>query len=122
MLRNPITHIVVLGILPRGYWQDPKEMFKLPSAFSRAIGAVNQELEHFAFGHQKMHYIDCTKAFVQTGNVSAMSSSAYSECMCPSPICVSDQNAAVKTPCIKCNCQCNIVVVADIVMTFTSLL
>ena len=70
MLNSPTTHIVVLGILPRGYWQDPKDMFKLPSAFSRAISAVNQELEHFAFGHQKMHYIDCTKAFVQTGNVS----------------------------------------------------
>ena len=67
---NPGTHIVVLGLLPRGMWKDPKDMYKLPSAFSRAISAVNEALEHYAFGNQHTHYVDCTKSFVQTGTVS----------------------------------------------------
>lgn len=67
---NPATHILVVGLLPRGFWQDPKDMFKLPSAFSRAITAVNPALEQYAFETAHIHYTDCTKPFVQTGNVS----------------------------------------------------
>ena len=66
---NPTTHILIVGLLPRGSWQDPKDMFKLPSAFSRSISAVNDALERYAFRTKKMHYADCTKPFVQTGNV-----------------------------------------------------
>ena len=67
---NPATHILVVGLLPRGFWQNPKDMFKLPSAFSRAITAVNHALESYAFETEHIHYTDCTKPFVQTGNVS----------------------------------------------------
>lgn len=68
--QNPATHILVVGLLPRGFWQDPKDMFKLPNAFSRAISDVNRALRQHAFGNKRMHYADCTKPFMQTGNVS----------------------------------------------------
>lgn len=75
--KNPSSHIVVLGLLPRGSWHDPQDMFKLPSDFSRAITAVNKELERFAFSNQRMHFAECTRAFVQSGSVS------LSTCMLP---------------------------------------
>ena len=68
--QNPATHILAVGLLPRGFWQDLKDMFKLPSQFSRAISAVNHALERYAFETEHMHYADCTEPFVQTGNVS----------------------------------------------------
>lgn len=70
---NPVTHVLVLSLLPRGFWHNPKAMFKLPSAFSRAITAVNHALERYAFGTEHMHYADCRRPFVQTGNVSILS-------------------------------------------------
>lgn len=67
---NPTTHILVVGLLPRGSWQDPKDMFKLPSAFSTAIRAVNRALDKYAFRNKQTHFIDCSKHFVRDGMVS----------------------------------------------------
>ena len=65
--RNPNTHIVILGILPRG--SDPEDMTRLPSEYSRAIAAVNGRLERYAFGNRQLHFADCGPAFIQTGKV-----------------------------------------------------
>lgn len=80
---NPGTHVLAVGLLPRGFWQDPKDMFKLPSAFSRAISAVNHALERYALGMEQMHYADCAKPFVHTGNVSLypISRPCFTQCL-----------------------------------------
>ncbi|KAL3147860.1 platelet-activating factor acetyltransferase activity protein [Trebouxia sp. C0010 RCD-2024] len=67
---NPATHILVMGLLPRGSWENPEDMFKLPSDFSSAIYAVNHALDRYAFGNKHTHFIDCTKHFVQGGKLS----------------------------------------------------
>ena len=77
---NPTTQILILGLLPRGSWQDPEDMYKLPSDFSKAINAVNSVLDQYAFQNKRTHFIDCTKHFVQDGMVSDQDNQHYCYC------------------------------------------
>lgn len=65
--QSPTTQVLILAILPRG--SDPGDMFKLPSAYSRAIDAVNDHLERHAFGNKHFHFADCAQPFTVGGKV-----------------------------------------------------
>ena len=65
---NPISEIVVMAILPRGSdWTS----FRLPSDYSRGIQILNNLLEEHTSKQDKLHFADCSKAFLsQDGQVS----------------------------------------------------
>jgi len=64
---NPLTHVLILGLLPRG--SSPGDRFKLPSDYSRGIAAVNDQLERYAFGNKQLHFADCALPFTAGGKV-----------------------------------------------------
>ena len=66
---NPRTHLVVLGIIPRG-WTDAAHVYSWPSMYAAGIGAVNAALDAWSAQDQAATYLDCGAVLLPGGKVS----------------------------------------------------
>eukprot|EP00191_Tetraselmis_sp_GSL018_P024133 CAMPEP_0177621658 /NCGR_PEP_ID=MMETSP0419_2-20121207/27705_1 /TAXON_ID=582737 /ORGANISM="Tetraselmis sp., Strain GSL018" /LENGTH=286 /DNA_ID=CAMNT_0019121595 /DNA_START=129 /DNA_END=990 /DNA_ORIENTATION=+ len=65
----PDSHIILLGILPRGFKDksDPDKPvihYNQPSIFTDPIKQINRELGAFALSQRGVHFLDCGRHFV----------------------------------------------------------
>lgn len=71
--RMPNTHIVVVGILPRGEFVEGKQ-FSWPNMYRPAIQAINGQLSgygsgsHLGSGTGTVTYLSCGDRFIQSGS------------------------------------------------------
>jgi lysophospholipase L1-like esterase len=60
----PLTHVLLVGILPRASHIDGKPRFELPGTFSNAIASANAEMKRLSLEDDLVHYVDCGEYFV----------------------------------------------------------
>ncbi|KAK9818980.1 hypothetical protein WJX81_005038 [Elliptochloris bilobata] len=60
----PDTHVVLMGVLPRGASLGGRNAFTWPNRFTNAIAALNARYESFAEGDPMIHYLYCSDRFV----------------------------------------------------------
>lgn len=66
---NPRTHLLVLGIIPRG-WTDAAHVYSWPSMYAPGIAEVNAALDAWSAQDQAATYLDCSAALLPGGKVS----------------------------------------------------
>ncbi|CAK0772375.1 hypothetical protein CVIRNUC_003956 [Coccomyxa viridis] len=64
----PLTHIILVGILPRAGWTLPNET-GYPNRFSTPTGQANAHIQELASEDSMLHYIDCSSGFVNSTDI-----------------------------------------------------